>query len=76
MINEIKNIGTYDVYVNGEFSERLFNRVMDEVIQSQVNILKGQFTDLEIKYLALGTDNTAITDTDTQLVMRSLELHM
>lgn len=67
MINVNKNIGTYDIYINGEFSEKLFNRVMDTVIQSQVNILKGQYTNLEIKYLALGTSNTPITDTDTQL---------
>ncbi len=68
MINEVnKNIGSYDVYVNGVFDSTLFNRVMDTVIQAQVNLLKGQYTDLEIKYIALGTDNTPITDTDTKL---------
>lgn len=67
MISKNENVGLFEIYVNGEFSERIFNRVMDVVIQSQLDILKGIGANLDIKYLALGTDNTPITDTDTQL---------
>ncbi|RLD20497.1 MAG: hypothetical protein DRI69_06170 [Bacteroidetes bacterium] len=39
------------------------NAALDELIK----VLQGQSTDLEIKYLALGTSNTPVTDSDTQL---------
>ena len=40
---------------------------MDTVLDQLVDTLKGSSSDLEIEYLALGTGNTPITDTDTTL---------
>ena len=43
------------------------NRLMNAALDEMIKVLQGQSTDMEIKYLALGTGNTAITDTDTTL---------
>ena len=64
--------GKFDIKVinkkTGEIKEETkVNRVMNEVLNQLRDVLKGESADLEIKYLALGTSNTAITDTDTQL---------
>jgi len=48
-------------------NEEINNRIMDDVLDELIKVLQGTATDLEIKYLALGTDNTAITDTDAAL---------
>jgi len=40
---------------------------MDNTLDELIKVLQGTSTDLEIKYLALGTDSTAITDTDAAL---------
>lgn len=45
----------------------IFNRIMNTGLDQLSETLLGNATDLEIKYLAVGTDNTPITDTDTQL---------
>jgi hypothetical protein len=59
--------GSYDIYINGEFTERIKNRIMDTVLSQMVGAYKGDSLDLEIFYMALGTGNTAITNTDTTL---------
>ena len=43
------------------------NRLMNTALDEMAKVLLGQSTDMEIKYLALGTGSTAITDTDTTL---------
>ena len=45
----------------------IHNRIMNAALDEMAKVLLGQSTDLEIKYMALGTGNTAITDTDTTL---------
>jgi hypothetical protein len=40
---------------------------MDTVLEQLVGCFKGDSPDIEIFYLALGTGNTAVTDTDTTL---------
>jgi len=54
--------------ITGEIKEETkFNRVMNEVLDQLSKVLQGDTPDLEIQYLALGTGNTAITDSDTTL---------
>jgi hypothetical protein len=69
MINreQLGVLGGYEIYINGEFKEFVKNRLMDTVLSQMIGIYRGQSTNLEILYLALGTDNTAVTDTDTAL---------
>ncbi len=43
------------------------NRIMDAILNETISILLGTASDLEIKFLAVGTDGTAITNTQTQL---------
>jgi hypothetical protein len=64
--------GKFEIIVKnketGEITEEIkFNRVMDNVLDKLVKTLQGDAPDLEIEYLALGTGNTAITDSDTTL---------
>jgi hypothetical protein len=47
--------------------ETIHNRVMNAALDELLKPLQGIAPNLEIKYLALGTSSTAITDTDTKL---------
>lgn len=61
-IIETKNIETGQVK-----TEVIKNKVMDNVITQLIGTLQGNSTNLQIKYLALGTSNTPVTVTDTTL---------
>jgi hypothetical protein len=67
VIDNIGISGSYDIIVNGKYVETVKNRLMDTVLTQMIGIYKGDSPNLEIKYLALGTGSTAVTDTDTQL---------
>jgi hypothetical protein len=67
MTDKLGVSGSYDIYINGKYSQTVKNRIMDTVLSKLVGVYKGDAPDLEILYLALGTDNTAVTDSDTQL---------
>jgi hypothetical protein len=43
------------------------NRIMNAILNEEINILTGAPTDIEIKYVAFGTGTTPVTNTDTQL---------
>ena len=47
--------------------EIIHNRIMDAALIELLKVLTGDTTDIELKYLAIGTDNTPVTNTDTQL---------
>lgn len=66
----LKGHWTIEVRVNGELREtiELDNQLTEAYRQSILNQLAGNTaTDLEIKYLAVGTDNTPATAQDTTL---------
>ena len=66
----LKGHWTIEVRVNGELREtiELDNQLTEAYRQSILNQLAGQTAiDLEIKYLAVGTDNTPATAQDTTL---------
>jgi len=70
--NEFGHTGKYRIKtinkLNGtSYEEEIKNRLMDNTLDELLKVLQGTATDLEIKYLALGTDSTAITDTDAAL---------
>jgi hypothetical protein len=67
MIEEYGIQGQFEIYVNGKLHQKIKNRIMNTVLQQMIRVYQGQNPDLEIKYLALGTSNTPITDTDTTL---------
>jgi hypothetical protein len=67
MIDINKNIGIFKIYVNGKLEKTIKNRVMNTVLETQVDVLQGVSPDLEIKYLALGTSDTPVTNSDTAL---------
>jgi len=66
MIDKLGWEGTFIIECNGK-KEVIKNRVMNAALDELIKVLQGQSTDLEIKYLALGTSNTPVTDSDTQL---------
>lgn len=71
MIDKCLDQGFYKIQVfeNGEMisEEVIKNRIMDTVVSQLVSPFKGGVPDLKIAYLAIGTDDTAVSDTDTQL---------
>lgn len=67
MINKLGISGGYDIFVNGKYLETVKNRIMDTVLEQLIACYKGDTPNLEIFYLALGTGNTAVTDSDTTL---------
>ena len=73
MINE-KTLwdGTFEIRIKdkrtGEIkTEKVHNRLMNASLQELVKPLTGVAANLEIKYLALGTGSTAVTDNDAAL---------
>ncbi len=72
MINEIGFKGQFVITVKDKVTgkiteETINNRIMNVALNKFIEVLEGNAPDLEIKYLAVGTGNAAITDTDTQL---------
>lgn len=71
MIDKRARQGYFTVFIkrNGKIIDKIEfeNRLMNRVLDAEVNLLRGVTTDHQIKYLALGIGTTAITDTDTQL---------
>ena len=72
MIDKIGWQGIWNIQIKnkdtGQIEEtQIKNRVMNAALDELLKVLQGDTTDLEIKYLALGTSNTAVTDTQTQL---------
>lgn len=72
MIDKQGHIGIFEIVTHNLKSgkikqEEIHNRIMNASLNTLAGVLAGTVPDLEIKYLALGTDNTPITDLDTQL---------
>lgn len=66
MIDKLGWQGTFNIKTkDGE--EIIKNRIMDVALTELLKVLTGDTTDMELKYLAVGTDSTPITDNDTQL---------
>jgi hypothetical protein len=54
--------------------EEIHNRLMNASLQELVKPLTGTAANLEIKYLALGTGTTAVTDNDATLATEILRV--
>ena len=72
MINEQNgHIGFYRIRVKSKgkivAEDIIKNRITTVTLNKMINILDGINPDLEIKYLAIGTDNSPLDDADTQL---------
>lgn len=72
MIDKIGWQGIWNIQIKnkdtGQIEEtQIKNRVMNAALDELLKVLQGNTTDLEVAYLALGTSNTAVTDTQTQL---------
>ena len=73
MINEITfwdgvfEISIKDKSTGAIICEEVRNRLMNASLQELVKPLTGTAANLEIKYLALGTGTTAVTDNDAAL---------
>jgi hypothetical protein len=72
MINEDRGRSGFFVFrhtdKNGIMQEeKVNNRLMDAVINAEIDILRGVNPNLQIKYIAVGTGTTPITNNQTQL---------
>lgn len=59
--------GEFNIYINGKHVKRLKNRIMDAALTAYASCLLGATTDIEIKYLALGTGTTPVTNADVSM---------
>ena len=63
--------GDFDLTIkeNGQIKETIHikNRITNTALDAIVNILDNIDPNLDIKFLAIGTDNTPLDDNDTQL---------
>lgn len=60
-------IETKDTKTGQVKQEIVKNKVMDNVLNKLIGVLQGTAPDLQTKYLALGTSDTAVTTSDTKL---------
>jgi len=72
MIDDYGYLGKWTIKVTdkvtGEVTEETIkNRIMDAALDELIKVLNGDAVDMGIAYIALGTGNTAITNTDTVL---------
>ena len=71
MINDIGWVGEFKIktkHKDGSIKEDIIkNRITNVALQAIINILDNIDPNLDIKYLAIGNDNTAINDNDTTL---------
>jgi hypothetical protein len=71
MIEKTGWLGEYEIittHQNGTVTtEKLKNRIMNAGLNFLRDALKGDVTDAQIKYLAVGTSSIAVSDSQTQL---------
>lgn len=58
--------GEFRITKNGK-TKVIKNTIMDSILTELAEVLRGENPDIEIKYLAVGTDDTPVTTSDTQL---------
>lgn len=73
MIDKMKLDGKYKItktnIETGEIKEYEFNNmIMDRVLTQMIETLRGTASNMEIKYLALGTGTATVLGTNTRLV--------
>lgn len=71
MISRYEMKGEYDIEIkhkDGKINkEKIKNRIMNVTLNELIETLIGNTADIEIQYLAVGTDATAVTNTDAVL---------
>lgn len=65
--NEIKVVGKYEIFENGKKIKEFNNLITNLLLDEMISILAGYVPNIDIRYLAIGTDNTAVAITDTLL---------
>lgn len=59
--------GFFAIYVNGKLDKAIKNRITSAWRNAIRDAMSGDSIDLELKYLALGTSDAALSDASTQL---------
>jgi hypothetical protein len=65
--NKIKWSGTFEILTNKKNKLIINNLITNEALDQMAEILQGTSPDIEIKYLAVGTSNAAVTGSETTL---------
>lgn len=65
--NKIKIIGKYEIFENGKKIKEFNNLITNLLLDEMIGILGGYVPNIDIRYLGIGTDNTAVAATDTIL---------
>lgn len=73
MISEVGFSGEYEIVIRNSITKEILqrdkikNRLMNTTLNNLIKAYLGTSSDLQIKYLAVGTSTTAVADTQTQL---------
>lgn len=65
--DKIKIIGKYEIFENGKKIKEFNNLITNLLLDEMIGILAGYVPNIDIRYLGLGTDNTAVAAGDTLL---------
>jgi len=65
--NKLSWSGTFEIIVNGKKPIILHNLITNNALDEMAEILQGIAADAQIKYVAVGDDDTAVTGSETTL---------
>lgn len=65
--DKLKIIGKYEIFENGKKIKEFKNIITNLLLDEMIGILAGYVPNIDIRYLGLGTDNTAVAAGDTLL---------
>jgi hypothetical protein len=65
--DKLKVIGKYEIFENGKKIKEFNNLITNILLDEMISILAGYASNIDIRYLAVGTDNTAVAADDIVL---------
>lgn len=65
--DNLKIVGKYEIFENGRKIKEFNNLITNILLDDMIGILAATPPNLDIRYIGLGTDNTAVAATDTLL---------
>jgi hypothetical protein len=64
---KLKVVGNFQIFENGKLIKTFNNLITNILLDDMIGILAGYPANLDIRYIGLGTDNTAVAVGDTAL---------
>jgi hypothetical protein len=65
--DKLKVIGRYEIFENGKKIKEFNNLITNILLDEMIGVLAGYVPNIDIRYLAIGTDNSAVAADDIVL---------